>query len=84
MSSEAALSVVGLSIDHWALEHGRAPSTTEGLGVLDLKATPLDGWERPLAYVPDAGSAKNFRLYSVGADGIDSQGDGDDIRYGST
>lgn len=47
-------------------------------GFLDTLEVPKDGWNRELRYELDTASAK-VRLWSLGADGVDQAGSGDDI-----
>ena len=48
-------------------------------GLFDGEPVPADGWGRPFVYVPSS-DGTSFRLYSLGADGIDQGGtEGDDI-----
>jgi hypothetical protein len=47
-------------------------------GFLDAREVPKDGWSRDLHYQLDVGTNK-FRLWSLGADGLDQNGFGDDI-----
>jgi hypothetical protein len=48
-------------------------------GFLKSGAVPKDGWNRDLVYA-GATDGSTYNLYSFGADGIDQQGSGDDVR----
>ncbi|MCB9914497.1 MAG: type II secretion system protein GspG [Planctomycetes bacterium] len=54
------------------------PTANYPSGYLDGNALPKDGWGHELVYAltPDAGS---FRIWSVGPDGVDQGGEGDDV-----
>lgn len=77
------LSAVGVTIDEWVATHAKVPSTEEGIAVLGLRErNPKDAWGRTFRYRQTGGpSPRDFILYSVGADGIDSNGSGDDVVY---
>jgi len=68
------------------LDVGRYPARLDGLlektanypnGFLDGGEVPSDGWGRPFRYVP-SDDFKSYRLWSVGPDGVDQDGSGDD------
>lgn len=84
MQTHASLELVGSSLDHWAAQHGRVPSDQEALSVLELRASsPVrDGWGHPLVYraVPGHGG-RPFQLRSVGPNGRDEGGGGDDLGF---
>lgn len=75
----------GLSI--YKAQHARVPSTLDELvkgtpdfpkGFLETSAVPKDGWGHALVYgTRDDGSA--FDLRSMGANGVDDHGGGDDV-----
>lgn len=54
------------------------PTTDFPKGFLDTLEIPKDGWNHELRYELDTAAA-TFRLWSVGADGVDQAGAGDDI-----
>ncbi len=54
------------------------PTTDFPQGYLDGEALPTDAFGNPFVYTVDA-STKTFRLYSVGPNGIDDGGQGDDL-----
>jgi hypothetical protein len=68
---------------YWSKQNKRAPTTAEGLPVLGLKvALPRDGYGRPLVYRhDDTKSPMQFVLYSLGPNGVDENGAGDDVSY---
>jgi hypothetical protein len=43
------------------------------------RGSPVDGWERPFVYRPAPESERGYLLYSVGANGRDESGEGDDL-----
>ena len=69
----------------YELDAGSYPAALDALtssserhpgGFLNSGEVPADGWGRQLRYELSAGE---FRLWSVGPDGIDQRGRGDDI-----
>lgn len=54
------------------------PTTDFPQGFLDAREVPKDAWSRPLRYEVDAASGKP-RLWSLGPDGVDQAGAGDDV-----
>lgn len=84
MQTHAILELVGSSLGHWAAQHGRVPSDQEALSVLELRASSRvrDGWGHPLVYraVPGHGG-RPFQLRSVGPNGRDEGGGGDDVGF---
>ncbi|MBL8863604.1 MAG: type II secretion system protein GspG [Planctomycetes bacterium] len=83
-----ALRELRTAIAVYRSQHGRAPSSPADLlvgneafpdGFVKGGRIPLDAWGRSLVYAssPDGSS---YSLHSTGADGIDQQGGGDDIR----
>lgn len=73
----------GGAIDSWKKDHGRFPTTAEGFGLLGLRTNqPLDGWRQAIIYKDgELNSQHYFSLYSIGPNGIDEQGGGDDINF---
>lgn len=71
----------------YKLESGGYPATLSVLveptsdyprGFLDGRELPLDAWDNAFAYsVSDAGTG--YRLWSLGPDGVDQDGQGDDL-----
>ena len=49
---------------------------TGGGGYLDSDVVPADPWDNEYLYVSDG---QNFRIWSMGGDGRDQGGEGDDI-----
>jgi len=90
--------VVGMVGDALSLFHsdiGRYPTLEEGLEVLGaetegkgpylraMRSIP-DGWRQPLIYRPAGqGERAPFALYSIGPNGVDEGGQGDDISFWS-
>jgi hypothetical protein len=83
-----ALREVRTAIAVYRSQFGRLPDTTTDLlqktdafpdGFLKSGAVPKDAWNRDLVYVR-AADGSTYTLYSFGADGIDQQGSGDDVR----
>ena len=54
------------------------PTDSRPRGYLPEGAVPVDPWGRDFRYMADSKGA-SFQLWSVGADGIDEEGKGDDI-----
>lgn len=83
MQTTANLELVGSSLDEWAARHGRVPGDQEALSVLELRESPVrDGWGHPLIYRAIPGPAgRKFQLRSVGPNGQDDGGHGDDISF---
>lgn len=83
----AALRSVRTGLAIYKSQFSRAPDTLDELlkgteafpkGFLDGGALPKDGWGRALVYAAREGGAK-YDLRSVGANGTDEQGGGDDV-----
>jgi hypothetical protein len=70
-------------ISLWAKEEGRLPTDEEGLDVVLSRAGQrpvFDSWRHPVRYrLADARRGCGF-AYSIGQDGRDDQGAGDDLR----
>lgn len=83
--SAATISVIGDALVAFEKESGQLPNAAEWPDALVVKSNSvLDGWGRPLAYRTDSRTPGfSFQLYSIGENGIDEQGGGDDINYGS-
>jgi len=85
----ARLEVLRIALDEFYRTNQRYPTESEGLAPLTseasgiLAANPpihaiaLDGWNRPFVYRM-AGEARPV-LYSIGANGVDEHGAGDDL-----
>lgn len=83
-----ALREVRTAIAVYRSQFGRAPRAPADLlqktdafpdGFLKSGSVPKDGWGRELVYAaPPDGSS--YSLHSTGADGVDQQGAGDDVR----
>jgi general secretion pathway protein G len=63
-------------------DHGDFPSTSVGLDALVassyLDHIPSDPWNNPYVYRYESGS-ETYQLYSIGVNGVDEHGDGDDV-----
>lgn len=85
---------ISFAVDYFKTDVGRYPTTAEGLEILVqpnvviknympggyLKKLPHDGWNQPfIYYFPAQYGNKVFDLYSLGENGRDEQGKGDDI-----
>jgi hypothetical protein len=83
MQTKSMLWLCGSAAVQWTLEHGRAPTSSEGLGVLPLRGFPmLDGWKQPIVYRDKGVNAPlEFHIYSIGPNGIDEGGGGDDVNF---
>jgi type II secretion system (T2SS) protein G len=82
--TEATLKVVGFNVNEYRKRTGRFPSSEEVFKVLypNEQFVPTDGWRRSLVYRNNNGKAsKPFSLYSIGANGIDEGGAGDDLDF---
>lgn len=79
--TRAVVELCHSAVVYWSAQNKRAPTTAEGLAVLGMKqAVPRDGYDRPLVYRhDDAGAPLQFALYSLGVNGIDENGGGDDV-----
>lgn len=55
------------------------PTDSFPKGFLEGGVIPVDGWEHALVYKADVAAAK-YELYSLGPNGIDDAGAGDDVR----
>jgi type II secretory pathway pseudopilin PulG len=85
----ARLEVLRIALDEFYRTNQRYPTASEGLALLTsdasgiLAANPpaqaiaLDGWNRPFVYRM-TGDARPV-LYSIGANGVDEHGAGDDL-----
>lgn len=74
------IETIETSIDLFKIDYNRVPNETEGLDILldkkYLLNAPKDFWGNEYSYHTDG---KHFQIYSVGPDGIDSGGLGDDV-----
>ena len=93
--TQSELLVVGHVLMVYREEIGRFPTADEGLSVLGqpsgeegpfMRNVELiqDAWGKPLIYQPVEGqTGASFLLYSLGPDGVDDGGQGDDISFWS-
>ncbi|MBK7642650.1 MAG: type II secretion system protein GspG [Planctomycetes bacterium] len=89
LQTQSALLLVKGGVAIYKLESGKlpehlvdllAPSTNFPDGYLaPEKSVPKDGWGHELVFTIEAGSAR-FQLYSLGPDGKDDKGAGDDVK----
>lgn len=86
-STRESLRQASTAIAVFQMDTGKYPAKLEDLltatknypsGFLKQGAIPQDGWGRALRYSSLEGGAR-YRLWSVGANGTDDQGSGDDI-----
>ena len=71
--TQRSLLISALALHRYQLRHGRFPPDLESLAPEFLAAVPLDFMNgQPLRYRLEPGGS--FRLYSVGADGVDDGG----------
>ena len=80
--------LVSGAIEYFANEFGQAPDERLGLGVLVerqlIHELPLDPWQRAYKYRFPGSEARKFDFYSLGQNGVDELGQGDDIGYWSS
>jgi hypothetical protein len=85
--TRTTLSFLASRLAVYRIEHKRYPGRLPDLcqptpnfprGFIDSDALPLDGWKRALAYEV-AAAGDSFRLWSMGPNGIDEKGVGDDV-----
>lgn len=89
IETQAALLLVKNGLAIYRLENAKLPAKLEELlapsanypdGYLaPKKELPKDGWGRALVFKPEA-DGKRFQLYSLGPDGKDDNGAGDDVK----
>ena len=79
----AVLKLCDNSLKTWIVENHQVPTSDEGLSVLKLSVYPVrDGWGRTLIYKEGLISeSEKFNIYSVGPNGTDENGLGDDVIY---
>ena len=87
-STREALQRVKVVLEvHRSLGGAGYPATLEQLGestpefpkgLFDGGPVPSDEWGNPFTYVPSA-DGSSYRLYSLGPDGVDQGGEGDDL-----
>ncbi|OGX17328.1 MAG: type II secretion system protein GspG [Omnitrophica WOR_2 bacterium RBG_13_44_8b] len=83
---------IALGLDLFEMDAGRYPTSEEGLSALRtnpsslpgwkgpyLKKEPRDPWVRPYVYKSPGSHNNDYDLYSIGANGVDDSGAGDDI-----
>lgn len=83
---------ISLGLDMFEMDVGRYPTSEEGLASLRanpsslpgwkgpyLKKEPKDPWGRPYVYKAPGIHNNDYDLYSMGTNGVDDNGAGDDI-----
>ena len=83
---------IPLAMDLFEMDVGRYPSTEEGLSALRtnpssvpgwkgpyLKKEPKDPWGKVYVYKSPGTHNNDYDLYSVGPNGVDDNGGGDDV-----
>ena len=74
-------------LEVFSLDQSRYPAKLEELtqptpnyphGFVDGLPLPIDGWKQAFEYSAAADGA-SYRLWSIGADGVDGGGEGDDV-----
>jgi hypothetical protein len=87
ISSRIALDSIQTAIAVYRAEAGKVPSALADLtkptknypkGFFNGGELPKDGWGREYRYAP-AADGKSYRIWSIGADGVDQDGAGDDV-----
>lgn len=88
-STKSIILSVGQALDLYVKDFGYYPSTEEGLIVLTkpgknknfyIDQLKKDAWKQSLIYAKDT-DINSFVLYSIGKNGLDESGKGDDINY---
>lgn len=86
-ATRATLDVLATRLAVFQLDQERLPSALDELtratanypdGFLDSANVPVDGWQRAFVYSV-ASDGASYRLWSLGADGLDASGTGDDL-----
>ncbi|MEE8468851.1 MAG: type II secretion system protein GspG [Planctomycetota bacterium] len=84
--TRAGLADLTLALTLYRLDQGHPPASLQHLtlptagypgGFLNGRPVAQDGWQNAFRYAPGDGA---YRLWSTGADGIDQNGGGDDLR----
>ncbi|MEE8466805.1 MAG: type II secretion system protein GspG, partial [Planctomycetota bacterium] len=84
--TRAGLAELTLALTLYRLDQGHPPASLQHLtlptagypgGFLNGRPVAQDGWQNAFRYAPGDGA---YRLWSTGADGIDQNGGGDDLR----
>jgi hypothetical protein len=87
LATQIALQTLRMGVTIHKLDLDVYPETLEILlqpteafpeGVIGEKTVPNDGWGQPFRYEP-APDGSSYRLWSVGANGVDESGEGDDV-----
>jgi len=79
--SLADLDLLRTTIEQFRIAHGSAPNNSEKLNALVaanlIEHLPSDPWMHPYVYSVDTNGT--YKVYSVGVNGLDEQGEGDDV-----
>lgn len=92
LDTKRRLIAIGYCLQLYTYDFGKYPSTTDGLKKLTMPTDKkpyyidrieIDGWQNAFVYKNnvDLKSDYPFDLYSVGENGIDENGRGDDVNY---
>ncbi|MFC4158996.1 type II secretion system protein GspG [Chitinimonas lacunae] len=83
--TQDTLFLIGDALQRYKKEQGKYPGREEWSDILRRKnyyeGTLRDGWYQPLIYRKATSEKRPFLLYSLGENGIDEYGGGDDIVY---
>ncbi len=87
MATQALIDAWNEELYSYRVDSGRFPSTKEGLKALRQKSSgmvavdaPSDTWHNEIVYIyPPKYGTREFDLYSVGKNGVNEYGQGDDI-----
>lgn len=82
--TQAELVMTGRALEGFKAEQGRYPTLEEDLQPSYARKKARDGWGKDLVYRLRVGDqVRAFDLYSIGPNGIDEQGRGDDVDFWS-
>jgi len=80
----SVLRIIGSDLEDYKKKHGQFPSSQEGLKAIypNEGIAVEDGWRQRFVYSRnERPNDKPFNLYSIGANGIDESGSGDDLDF---
>jgi hypothetical protein len=87
LSSQIALASIETALAVFKVDTGKLPASLDELakptknypkGFFNGGALPKDGWGHSYRYAPSA-DGSSYRVWSIGADGVDQNGAGDDV-----
>ncbi|MCE9594517.1 MAG: type II secretion system protein GspG [Planctomycetes bacterium] len=87
LSSQIALASIETALAVFKVDTGKLPASLDELakptknypkGFFNGGALPKDGWGHAYRYAPSADKT-SYRVWSIGADGVDQNGAGDDV-----